>query len=133
MISTVLCYGLNGIDGFAVQAEVNLSLGLPAFELVGLPDAAVRESRERVRSAMMNSGFAFPDDRLTINLAPAERKKEGPAYDLPMAVGIIAAKGEIEAGRLAGTAIVGELSLDGAVRSVRGALPMAIAARPQGV
>jgi len=133
MLATVLCYGLSGIDGFAVRAEVNLSLGLPAFELVGLPDAAVRESRERVRAAMMNSGFAFPDDRLTVNLAPAERKKEGPAYDLPMAVGIIAAKGEISAENLRDTAIIGELSLDGAVRSVRGALPMAIAARAEGV
>jgi len=133
MLATVLCYGLSGIDGFAVQAEVNLSYGLPAFELVGLPDAAVRESRERVRAAMTNSGFAFPDDRLTINLAPAERKKEGPAYDLPMAIGIIAAGGGLSIEKLKGVAIVGELSLDGAVRSVRGALPMAIAARAQGV
>lgn len=133
MLATVLCYGLSGIDGFAVQAEVNLSVGLPAFELVGLPDAAVRESRERVRAALMNSGFAFPDDRLTVNLAPAERKKEGPAYDLPMALGIIAAKGEIAPDRLENTAVIGELSLDGAVRGVRGALPMAIAAREHGV
>ncbi len=133
MLSTVLCFGLSGIDGFAVQAEVNLSYGLPAFEIVGLPDAAVRESRERVRAAMANSGFPFPDDRLTINLAPAERKKEGPAYDLPIAVGVVAAKGGIPAEALAGAAMIGELSLDGAVRSVRGVLPMAIAARAQGV
>ena len=133
MLATVQCLGLSGIDGFAVQAEVNLSLGLPAFELVGLPDAAVRESRERVHAAMMNSGYTFPDDRLTINLAPAERKKEGPAYDLPMAVGIIAAKGEIAQDALKDTAIIGELSLDGAVRGVRGALPMAITARADGV
>ncbi|MDO4739532.1 MAG: YifB family Mg chelatase-like AAA ATPase [Eubacteriales bacterium] len=133
MLSTVQCYGLSGIDGFSVQAEVNLTYGLPGFELVGLPDAAVRESRERVRAAMANSGFAFPDDRLTVNLAPAERKKEGPAYDLPIAVGIIAAKGELAAQCLLGTAVIGELSLDGAVRGVRGALPMAIAARAQGV
>ena len=133
MLAAIMCYGLSGIDGFAVRAEVNLSAGLPAFELVGLPDAAVRESRERVRSALINSGFGFPDDRLTVNLAPAERKKEGPAYDLPVAMGIIAAQGKIEAAALAGTAFVGELSLDGGVRAVRGALPMALSARGDGV
>lgn len=133
MLSTVMCFGLSGIDGFSVHAEVNLSPGLPAFELVGLPDATVRESRERIRAAMLNSGYPFPDDRLTINLAPAERKKEGPLFDLPMAVGIIAVKGDIRPQQLSQVALVGGLSLDGAVRGIHGVLPMAIAARSTGV
>lgn len=133
MLATALCFGLSGIDAFSVRAEVNLSYGLPAFDLVGLPDAAVRESRERVRAALINAGFGFPDDRLTINLAPAERKKEGPAYDLPVAIGILAAQGILPSRALEDTAIVGELSLNGEVRGVRGALPMAIAARSMGI
>ncbi len=133
MLANVLCFGLSGIDGFQVRAEVNVSFGLPGFEIVGLPDAAVRESRERIRSAMQNSGYEFPDNRITINLSPAERRKEGPAYDLPMAAGIIAASGDLPAKCLEDTAMIGELSLDGAVREVRGALPMAIAARAAGI
>lgn len=133
MLSTVRCFGLSGIEAFCVRAEVNLSYGLPAYELVGLPDAAVRESRERVRAALINAGYGFPDDRLTINLAPAERKKEGPAYDLPVAIGILAAQKILPQQALEDTAIVGELSLNGEVRGVRGALPMAIAARTLGI
>ncbi len=133
MLSTVLSYGLSGIDGFPVTVEVNLSGGLPVFELVGLPDAAVRESRERVRAAMKNSGFGFPDDRLIVNLAPADQKKEGPAFDLAIAVGVAASMGMIAKEALSGIAILGELSLDGSVRPVRGALPMTISAREGGL
>ena len=133
MLSVVLSYGLSGIEGFPVRVEVNLSRGLTQFELVGLPDAAVKESRERVRTAIKNCGFPFPDGRLTINLAPADQKKEGPAFDLPMAVGILAASGGIMPEALKDTALLGELSLDGSVRAVRGVLPMTISAREQGV
>ena len=133
MLANVLSYGLSGIDGFPVTVEVNLSGGLPVFELVGLPDAAVRESRERVRAAMKNSGFGFPDDRLIVNLAPADMKKEGPAFDLAIAVGVIASMGLITPEALRDIAILGELSLDGSIRPVRGALPMTISAREGGV
>ncbi len=133
MLANVLSYGLSGIDGFPVTVEVNLSGGLPVFELVGLPDAAVRESRERVRAAMKNSGFGFPDDRLIVNLAPADMKKEGPAFDLAIAVGVIASMGLIMPEALRDIAVLGELSLDGSIRPVRGALPMTISAREGGV
>ena len=133
MLAVVLGYGLIGIEGFPVRVEVNLSPGLAQVELVGLPDAAVRESRERVRTALKNSGFPFPEGRLTVNLAPADQKKEGPAFDLPIAMGILAASGRVDAGALQGAAMLGELSLDGSVRPVRGALPMTISAREQGV
>ncbi len=133
MLATVLSYGLSGIDGFPVTVEVNLSGGLPVFELVGLPDAAVRESRERVRAAMKNSGFGFPDDRLIVNLAPADLKKEGPVFDLAIATGVAAAMEIISPDALRDIAILGELSLDGSVRPVRGALPMTISAREAGI
>lgn len=133
MLARAISYGLSGIDGFKVQVEVNLAPGLPAFDVVGLPDAAVRESRERVRAALKNSGFGFPDDRLTVNLAPADLKKEGPVFDLPIAVGVIAADGRIPQTALEDIALLGELSLDGTLRPVRGALPLAIAAREQGM
>ena len=133
MLATVLSCALSGVEGFGVRVEVNLSTGMPLFEVVGLPDAAVRESRERVRAALKNSGFAFPDDRLTVNLAPADQKKEGPFFDLPIAVGVIAVQGRLPLVSLSGVALLGELSLDGSLRPVRGALPMAIALRGLGV
>lgn len=133
MLATVKSCGLNGIDGFEVIVEVNLANGLPAFEIVGLPDASVKESRERVRAAARNSGFPFPGTRLTVNLAPADMKKEGPAYDLPIAIGTLCCTGLIPEEALKETCIFGELSLDGSVRSVRGALPMVISALEKGV
>ena len=133
MLASVLSCGLNGIDGFGVTVEVNLANGMPMFEIVGLPDAAVKESRERVRAAMASCGLAFPVARLTVNLAPADIKKEGPAYDLPIALAILAASGVLDAKALEGTAAVGELSLTGGVVGVRGALSMAIAARGCGI
>ena len=133
MLAKSLSFGLAGINGFQVTVEVNLSFGIPAFDVVGLPDAAVKESRERVRAALKNSGMGFPDQRITVNLAPADLKKEGPAFDLPIALAILACMGKIPSSALDGLAIIGELSLDGALRPVRGALPMVISALEAGV
>ena len=132
MLSKIHSYGLVGLQGFAVQVEVDVSLGLPAYDTVGLPDAAVRESRERVRSALRNSGFEFPMRRITINLAPADMKKEGTLYDLPIALGILAATEQVPAGTAGEYLFLGELALDGAVRGVNGVLPMLISARESG-
>ena len=133
MLSSLLSCGLSGIDGFQVNVEVNLAHGMPMFEIVGLPDASVKESRERVRAALKNSGFSFPAERLTVNLAPADMKKEGPSYDLPIAVGMLTCMGLIDQEKVKEVCMFGELSLDGSVRSVRGALPMVISARENGV
>ena len=133
MLSKVLSYGLAGIEGFQVTVEVNISTGMPAFDVVGLPDAAVKESRERVRAAMKNSGYAFPTERLTVNLAPADLKKEGPAFDLPIALGLLACADALPKGCFEDVAVFGELSLDGSIRPVRGALPMVISALEHGV
>ena len=124
--------GLQGIGGYEVLLEVYISNGLPAFDVVGLPDAAVREARERVRAAIKNNGYRFPVSRMTVNLAPADKKKAGTLYDLPMFIGILAADGDIdETGD--DCAFIGELSLSGELRPVYGALPMAIAAARCGV
>ena len=133
MLASILSLGLSGIEGFVVTTEVNLAPGMPAFDVVGLPDAAVKESRERVRAALRNCGYAFPNGRLTVNLAPADQKKEGPAFDLPIALGVLACGGEIAPEVLGEAAVLGELSLDGAVRGVRGALPMVISALEAGL
>ena len=132
MLSCVKSFGVSGVGGFAVAVEVYISGGLPGFEIVGLPDAAVREARERVRAAIKNNGFRFPPSRLTVNLAPADRKKVGTLYDLPILIGILAAQGEIDAPS-GDCAFLGELALDGSLRRVSGALPMAIAAERSGV
>ena len=128
MLAFVSSCGLAGIDGFAVDVEVNLSYGMVLFEVVGLPDASVKESRERVRTAIKNSGYHFPAERLIVNLAPADLKKEGPAFDLPIALGILTCMGVIDQDALRDMCVFGELSLNGAVRPVRGALPMVISA-----
>ena len=133
MLASVHSMGLTGIEGYLVTVEAYSADGMPMFEIVGLPDAAVKESRERVRAAMASCGLAFPVARLTINLAPADVKKEGPAYDLPIALAILATIGVIDADAFADVAAVGELSLSGGVVGVRGALSMAIAARERGV
>ncbi|MDO4989057.1 MAG: YifB family Mg chelatase-like AAA ATPase [Eubacteriales bacterium] len=132
MISTIKSLGINGIGGYGVSAEVYISNGLPGFDIVGLPDTAVKEARERVRAAVKNSGFRFPQSRVTVNLAPADTKKIGTVYDLPILIGILAASGAI---RHPGTdaAFFGELSLTGELRGVQGALPMAIAAAREGL
>ena len=133
MLSTTLCYGLSGIDGLQITVEVNVSNGLPMFDIVGLPDAAVKESRERIRAALKNCMYPFPDDRITVNLAPADIKKEGPAFDLPIAIAILACQRRVNPMAIRDVAILGELALDGSVRSVRGVLPMAISAHDHGV
>ena len=132
MVVTVRSLGLNGIAGYAVSAECFLSGGLPAFDIVGLPDAAVREARERVRAAVKNCGARFPVSRITVNLAPAGQKKAGTVYDLPIFVGLLSAGGELPPPP-ADAAFIGELSLTGALRGVTGVLPMALAARDAGV
>ena len=132
MVVSVRSLGLNGITGYEVSAECFLSGGLPAFDVVGLPDAAVREARERVRAAVKNCGAKFPVSRITVNLAPAGQKKAGTVYDLPIFVGILAASGALPP-LPANAAFVGELSLTGALRGVSGILPMAMAARKVGI
>ena len=132
MLCEVRSLGLTGISGYEVRAECDLSGGLPAFEIVGLPDAAVKEARDRVRAAIKNCGFSFPVSRITVNLAPADRKKGGTVYDLPILVGILAAGEQL---RLPARpcAFVGELSLSGQLRPIPGMLPMALAAVRAGI
>jgi len=129
MLSKVLSSAVIGIDAYVVEVEVDISEGLPSFTTVGLPEGAVRESKERVKAAIKNSGYHFPTDRITVNLAPADIKKEGSAFDLPMALGILAAMGLVDKSSCAEHLFLGELSLDGLVRPVKGVLPMAIRAK----
>jgi len=129
MLAKVLSSAVLGVDAYLVDVEVDIALGLPTFNTVGLPDVAVKESRDRVKAAIKNSGFEFPAKRITVNLAPADIKKEGAAFDLPMAVGILAAQEMIRPDRLGRLVILGELSLDGGVRPIRGALSMAVVAK----
>jgi magnesium chelatase family protein len=131
MLAKVISCAVVGLEGYIVQVEVDISPGLPKFFIVGLPDEAIQESRERVRGAIRNSGFAFPMRRITANLAPADLKKEGPAYDLPIAVGILLATEQVTAD-VSKTVFVGELSLDGALRHTSGVLPMVGLAHQQG-
>lgn len=132
MFSKIRSFGVTGVGGFDVSVEVNISNGLPSFDIVGLADTAVKEARERVRAAIKNNGFKFPVSRLTINLAPAHMKKAGTIYDLPILVGILAASGDIHS-PAEDCAFIGELSLTGELRPVSGILPMAIAAMRSGV
>jgi len=122
-----------GVDACPVHVEVDVSFGLPSFAVVGLPDTSVRESKDRVRSAIRNSGFEFPPHRITVNLAPADVRKAGAAFDLPIALGILAASGVVERRHVADLVLVGELSLDGSIHPTRGVLPIAVAARRDGV
>jgi magnesium chelatase family protein len=130
-LATLHTRALNGIQAVPVSVEVHLSNGLPAFSIVGLPEAAVRESKDRVRAAIINSGFDFPARRITVNLAPADLPKEGGRYDLPIALGILAASGQIGTKELDQLEFLGELALSGLLRSVNGALPAALAAKQQ--
>jgi len=131
-MSRIVGAALLGVDGVAVEVEVRISSQLPRVDVVGLPEAAVRESAARVRAAICGCGLAFPNRRVTVNLAPAEMRKSGAGLDLPIAVGILVASGTLEATRLAGLGLVGELALDGRLRSVRGALALCLAARDAG-
>ncbi|HER43893.1 MAG TPA: ATP-binding protein, partial [Candidatus Eisenbacteria bacterium] len=132
MIATVRTGAVNGIEGFGVTVEIDLARGLPSFTIVGLPNAAVRESRERVAAAIRNNGFDFPKKRITVNLAPADVRKEGAAFDLPIAVGVLMASGQLDAGGAERLVLLGELALDGTLKRVRGALPVACHARDEG-
>jgi magnesium chelatase family protein len=133
MLSTVLSSSVIGIDAYRVEVEVDISRGLPSFSTVGLPEGAVRESKERVKAALKNSGYHFPSDRITVNLAPADVKKEGSGFDLPMAIGILTATGIIPQLALTNHIIIGELSLDGSLRPIKGALSMAIMVKELGL
>ncbi len=133
MLAKVLSGAVIGVDGYIIQVEVDLAMGLPFFSTVGLPEGAVRESKDRVRSAVKNSGYQFSPGRITVNLAPAAVKKEGAGYDLPIALGILAASEVLRCDDLEEHAVVGELSLDGSVRPVRGILSMVLAAKKTGV
>ena len=132
MFSRVHSAAVFGVESYFVEVETDLDYKLPSFRVVGLPEGAVRESRERVSSAIKNSGYFIPQKSITINLAPADKRKEGSAFDVPMAIGILVAEGHIPQESLEGTLFVGELSLDGFLRNVPGILPVAIAARDAG-
>ena len=132
MIAKILSGAVIGIDAYLVEVEVDIAQGLPTFTTVGLPEAAVKESKERVKAAINNSGYSFPDDRITVNLAPADIKKEGTGFDLPIALGILTASGIIPMELASKYLVLGELSLDGRIKPVKGSLPMAIAAKNAG-
>jgi len=132
MLARVFSCAVIGLDGVIVEVEVDTGGGLPKMVIVGLPDAAVQESRERVQSAVKNAGFYYPRKKLTVNLAPASVRKEGPAYDLPIAVGVLIATHQLDPETVDDALIIGELSLDGGVRHVKGVLPMAALARQEG-
>ena len=132
MFARVMSFGVSGLQGYAVGVEVDTSGGLPQFAIVGLPDSAVKESSERVRSAVKNLQYPWPASRITVNLSPADVRKTGPVYDLPIFLGILAAEGTLPAPGPQ-QAFVGELSLDGTLRPVAGVLPMALAAARSGV
>ena len=128
MLAKVKALGLNGIVGFSVEVEADMNNGLPKFDIVGLPDTAIKESKERIRSAIKNSCFKFPMLKLTVNLAPADTKKEGPIYDLPIAIALLVCTGEIKQD-INDCTFIGELSLDGSTRHANGVLPLLISAR----
>ena len=132
MLSIVKSFGLNGIDGYCVRAEIDINQGLPGYDIVGLVGTATKESKERVRSAIKNSGLNYPITKITVNLAPANTKKEGPVYDLAIAVGILSATNQIKIENTEKYVFLGELSLDGTVRKINGVLPVLISAKQNG-
>jgi len=132
MFSKISSYGLVGLNGFKIEVEVDTSMGLPSYDIVGLPDTAVKESRERVRSAIKNSGLKFPTNKITINLAPANLKKVGPNFDLPIAISILFSAGQITGNMANKFVIMGELGLDGSIRAISGVLPALISAKEEG-
>ena len=132
MLSIVKSFGLNGIDGYCVRAEIDINQGLPGYDIVGLVGTATKESKERVRSAIKNSGLNYPITKITVNLAPANTKKEGPVYDLAIAVGILSATNQIKIENTEKYVFLGELSLDGTVRKINGVLPILISAKQNG-
>jgi magnesium chelatase family protein len=133
MLARVLSSAVFGIDAYVVEVEVDIAQGLPTFATVGLPEGAVKESKDRVKAAVKNCGYDFPSRRITVNLAPADIKKEGASFDLPMAIGILAATEIVQKKKLSEYFILGELSLDGQVKTIKGTLPIAVAARDAGL
>jgi magnesium chelatase family protein len=133
MLASLRTAAVFGVESSPVHVEVDVGFGFPSFTMVGLPDASVRESRDRVRSAIRNSGFEFPPHRITVNLAPADVRKAGASFDLPIALGILAASGVVERRLIADLVLLGELSLDGSIHATRGVLPIAVAARRDGL
>jgi len=131
MLAKVNSFGLNGLSGYKIDVEIDINNGLPRYDIVGLPDASVKESKERVRSAIKNQGFKFPESRITVNLAPADQRKEGPFFDLPIAVGLLVASKQLEVEEIK-PVMIGELGLDGTIRPVNGILPLLISARSEG-
>ena len=132
MLSIIKSFGLTGITGYSVRAEIDINQGLPGYDIVGLVGTAIKESKERVRSAIKNSGLRYPTNKITINLAPADTKKEGPIYDLAIAVGILSASNQVKIDKSKDYVFLGELSLDGTVRKINGVLPILITAKQQG-
>ena len=133
MFAKVFGAGIFGLNGEIIGVEVDIANGIPGLDIVGLPDASVREAKERVKAAIRNAGFEFPCRRITVNLAPADLKKDGSALDLPIALGILAATGQLGSSDLSRVVMVGELSLDAQVRKIAGVLPMAVLCREQGI
>jgi magnesium chelatase family protein len=129
MLAKALSCAVVGLESALVEVEVDLSSGLPSFQVVGLPDTAVQEARERVRAAIKNSGGTFPGNRVTVNMAPADLKKEGPSYDLAIAVGVLTASGVLPSDAVEGSLFLGELGFDGSLRYTQGILPMVSVAR----
>lgn len=132
MLAKILSFGLNGINGYPVNIEIDVNAGLPSYDVVGLADTSIKESKARVKSAIKNSAFNYPIHKVIINLAPADTKKEGSMYDLPIALGILVAQGDILNSALENTVVLGELSLDGEIRKINGILPMLISAKQMG-
>jgi magnesium chelatase family protein len=126
MLAKVFSSSILGLEVYKVEIEVDITHGLPRMTIVGLPDTAIKESKERIKSAIKNSGYVYPEDKITVNLAPADIKKEGPIFDLPIALGILAASGQINIEHINNYLILGELALDGKVRPVNGTLPIAL-------
>lgn len=133
MLSIIKSMSLQGLEGYLVDVQVDVAAGMPNWGVVGLPDISVKEAKERVRTAIKNSGYEFPSRRIVINLAPADTRKEGSFYDLPIAIGILIDFGEIKKQSMAETVVIGELSLDGQINHVNGILPMCIEAKKLGI
>lgn len=133
MLTQIKSCGLLGINGIIVTVEIDISKGLPSYALVGLPDIGIKESKDRVFSAIKNNGFKYPMERITINLAPADLKKEGPAFDLSIAIGILSSSGQLEWENKDDYMLLGELSLSGKIGSIHGVLPMVLAAKKAGI
>lgn len=133
MLANVKSMALHGLEGYLIEVQVDVSAGMPGWEVVGLPDISVKESKERVRTAIKNSGYEFQSRKIVVNLAPADTKKEGSFFDLPIAIGILINFGEIQSKNFEDTVFIGELSLDGKINKVNGILPMCIEAKNLGI